>query len=49
MVKKDSIGMLASKGRLKKHTINTPSDIVGAPLLEVFKMRLDGALSNLIH
>ena len=34
--------------RVTRHCNRLPRDVVDAPLLEVFKVRLDGALSNLI-
>ncbi|KFP10480.1 hypothetical protein Z169_09057, partial [Egretta garzetta] len=34
--------------RVVKHWNRLPKEVVEAPLLETFKARLDGALSNLI-
>ena len=34
--------------RLVRHWNRLPREVVGAPSLEVFKARLDGALSNLV-
>ncbi|KFP18302.1 hypothetical protein Z169_03093, partial [Egretta garzetta] len=34
--------------RVVKHGNRLPSEVVDAPSLETFKVRLDGALSNLI-
>ncbi|KFU84646.1 hypothetical protein M959_03811, partial [Chaetura pelagica] len=34
--------------RVVRHWHRLPREVVGAPSLEVFKARLDGALSNLI-
>ncbi|KFW65196.1 hypothetical protein AS28_11184, partial [Pygoscelis adeliae] len=34
--------------RVVKHWNRLPRDVVDAPSLETFKVRLDGALSNLI-
>ena len=34
--------------RVVKHWNRLPREVVDAPSLEVFKIRLDGALSNLI-
>ncbi|KFZ57725.1 hypothetical protein N321_07626, partial [Antrostomus carolinensis] len=34
--------------RVVKHWHRLPSEVVEAPSLETFKVRLDGALSNLI-
>ncbi|KFV47664.1 hypothetical protein N341_11921, partial [Tyto alba] len=34
--------------RVVKHWHRFPREVVGAPSLETFKARLDGALSNLI-
>lgn len=34
--------------RLKKHWHRLPREVVDAPSLEVFRVRLDTALSNLI-
>ncbi|KFM11598.1 hypothetical protein AS27_02928, partial [Aptenodytes forsteri] len=34
--------------RVVRHRNRLPREVVGAPSLEVFKARLDGALSNLI-
>ncbi|KFQ98213.1 hypothetical protein Y956_04171, partial [Nipponia nippon] len=34
--------------RVVKHWNRLPREVVGAPSLETFKARLDGALSNLI-
>ena len=34
--------------RVVKHWERLPREVVGAPSLETFKARLDGALSNLI-
>ncbi|KFQ01414.1 hypothetical protein N329_07660, partial [Haliaeetus albicilla] len=34
--------------RVVKHWHRLPSEVVDAPSLEVFKARLDGALSNLV-
>jgi len=34
--------------RVVKHWNRTPREAVAAPSLEVFKARLDGALSNLV-
>jgi len=35
--------------RVVRHWNRLPSEVVNAPLLEVFKARLDGALSNLVE
>ena len=32
--------------RAEKHWHRLPSEVVGAPSLEIFKVRLDGALST---
>jgi len=32
--------------RAEKHWHRLPSEVVGAPFLEIFKVRLDGALST---
>ncbi|KFW62331.1 hypothetical protein AS28_02184, partial [Pygoscelis adeliae] len=34
--------------RVVRHWNRLPREVVGAPSLEVFKARLDGALSNLV-
>ncbi|KFV89230.1 hypothetical protein N327_12550, partial [Fulmarus glacialis] len=34
--------------RVVRHWNRLPTEVVGAPSLEVFKARLDGALSNLV-
>jgi len=34
--------------RVVRHWHRLPGEAVGAPSLEVFKVRLDGALSNLV-
>jgi len=34
--------------RVVRHWHNLPRDIIGAPSLEMFKARLDGALDSLI-
>ena len=34
--------------RVVRHWNMLPKEVVGAPSLEVFKLRLDGALSNLV-
>ena len=34
--------------RVVRHWTRLPREAVGAPCLEVFKARLDGALSNLV-
>ena len=34
--------------RVVKHWNRLPREVVAAPSLEVFKVRLDGALSNLV-
>ena len=35
-------------GRVVRHWNRLPREVVDAPFLEVFKARLDGALSNLV-
>ena len=35
--------------RVARHWNRLPSKVVNAPSLEVFKARLDGALSNLVY
>jgi len=35
--------------RVGRHWNRLPREVVGAPSLEVFKARLDGALSNLVY
>jgi len=35
--------------RLVKHWNRLPKEVVDGPSLETFKVRLDGALSNLVH
>jgi len=35
--------------RVVKHWTRLPREVVGAPPLETFRIRLDGALSNLIY
>ena len=35
--------------RVAKHWNRLPREVVGAPSLEAFKVRLDGALSNLVE
>lgn len=42
------IGKQFSTVRVVRHWHRLPRDIVGAPLLEVFKARLVGTLSNLV-
>ena len=34
--------------RVVRHWHKLPSEVVGAPTLEAFKARLDGAISNLV-
>jgi len=40
------IRKIFSTMRVVKHWNRLPSEVVGAPSLEIFKARLDGALSN---
>ena len=41
--------LCCGKGTVMRHWNRLPRDVMDAPSLEVFKARLDGALSNLVQ